>query len=91
MHLAVAGVTRDAASDVDGVVEVDKVRRGVLVAQLERIGSIIGLFVQIWLWQVIQTSVLGMPALADFSTLVWQNRQSIPSSFAWCLWLNGAG
>ena len=38
-----------------------------------------------------QIAVDGMPALADFSTLVWQYRQSMPRPVTWCLWLNGTG
>ena len=36
-------------------------------------------------------SVAGSPAKCDVSTLVWQYRQSIPSSLTWCLWLKGMG
>src|SRR5579875_3471322 len=38
-----------------------------------------------------QVSVGGSPAKLEFSTPVWQYRQSMPSSFTWCLWLNGIG
>ena len=48
-------------------------------------------FVQICEWHVMQVSVGGSPAYAEVSTLVWQYRQSTPSSFTWCLWLNGIG
>jgi energy-converting hydrogenase Eha subunit G len=36
-------------------------------------------------------SVGGIEEVFDFSTDEWQNRQSIPSSVAWCLWLKGTG
>src|SRR5438105_2168551 len=38
-----------------------------------------------------QMRVDGMPACAAVSTVVWQYRQSRPSSPTWCLWLNGIG
>src|SRR5215218_2121696 len=36
-------------------------------------------------------SVGGMPANEDFSTEVWQYRQSMPRPRTWCSWLNGTG
>jgi hypothetical protein len=38
-----------------------------------------------------QVLVGGMPAKPLVSTLVWQKRQSMPSSETWCLWLKGTG
>src|SRR5690349_6351104 len=48
-------------------------------------------FVQICRWQFMHVSVGGMPAKEDFSTEVWQYRQSIPSPATWWSWLNGTG
>src|SRR5512140_1201769 len=64
---------------------------GFPVAKLWRTGSSSGLSVQICEWHIMQVSVEGMPATEPFSTEVWQNRQSMPSSMAWCWWLNGTG
>src|SRR5713226_5226958 len=61
------------------------------VAQLSRIGWVSVALDQICEWHVMQVSVGGRPAKCDVSTLVWQYRQSMPSSFTWCLWLNGMG
>ncbi len=38
-----------------------------------------------------QVLVAGMPAYDERSTVVWQYRQSIPSTPTWCSWLNGTG
>jgi hypothetical protein len=45
---------------------------GLFSAKLCRSGASIAAFVQICEWQVMQTDVDGMPALADSSTVVWQ-------------------
>src|SRR5207302_5738454 len=64
---------------------------GLLSAQLVRIGWRIGAFVHTFEWHVMHVSVGGMPAKLESSTDVWQYRQSIPSPFTWCSWLNGTG
>ena len=57
---------------------------GTFVRMLSRTGSSIGLLTQICEWHDMHVSVGGMPANCDFSTDVWQYRQSIPSPSTWC-------
>src|SRR5215218_2363895 len=64
---------------------------GVPVAKLDRTGSSRSALVQICRWQFMHVSVGGIPANADFSTEVWQYRQSIPRPRTWCSWLKGTG
>src|SRR6187431_3271200 len=59
--------------------------------RLARTGSRMGALVQICEWQFMHVLVGGMPAKADFSTDVWQYRQSMPSPPTWWAWLNWTG
>src|SRR5687767_5464951 len=59
--------------------------------KLARTGSRIGAVDQICEWQFMQVLVGGIPANEDFSTDVWQYRQSIPMPPTWWAWLNWIG
>src|SRR5579859_8034001 len=61
------------------------------VRKLSRTGSSIWALVQICEWQFMHVLVGGMPAKEEFSTEVWQYRQSMPKPPTWCSWLNGTG
>jgi len=61
------------------------------VNQLARTWSSSGLLFQTCAWQERQVSVGGIPALEAFSTVVWQYRQSMRSSWTWCRWSNITG
>jgi hypothetical protein len=50
-----------------------------------------GAFVQSCEWQFMHVLVGGIPANDEFSTDVWQYRQSMPSPPTWCMWLNWMG
>ena len=82
-HLIELAMTRraaDALADVDAVVKKNKIRRVIDAIPAQRCsasetfahGPSIGASFQICEWQVMQVSVDGMPAKADFSTVVWQ-------------------
>ena len=102
-HLVDAPVALDAGhalGDVHAVVEVDEVRQHVHALPRRSAGRVAALSCS-WAssgwsrksceWQPRQTPVDGRPAWASVSTVVWQYRQSMPSSPTWCLWLNGIG
>jgi len=102
LHLVdppVAGDATDAAPHVRAVIEVNEVGKVVHANPLQghsgRVAladrTIFSLEARILAWQFMQTSVGGTAACAASSTVLWQYRQSMPSSPAWRAWLYGTG
>ena len=54
-------------------------------------GLLVTLAAAFGLLLLMQVAVDGIPANEDVSTVVWQYRQSMPSSPAWCLCENCTG